>query len=54
MFKRSWVQIPSPDTRRTFLTFICCKIYIVCLKRPKIDDEQARDGPFQEEISSEG
>ena len=36
MFERSWVRIPTPYTRWTFFTLICCKNCIVCLKRPKI------------------
>ena len=37
-FERSWVRIPGPYTGWTighFFTLICCKKYIVCLKRPK-------------------
>ena len=30
----------------TFLTLICCKIWIVCLKRPKINEKETRIGPF--------
>ena len=29
-----------------FFTLICCKIRIVCLKRPKINEKEAEDGPF--------
>ena len=41
MFKRSWVRIPATDTRWTFFTFICCKVFIVCLKRPKINKKRS-------------
>ena len=30
----------------TFFTLICCKNCIVCLKRPKINEKEAGDGPF--------
>ena len=36
----------------TFFTFICCKNCNVCLKRPKINEEDAGVGPFFNE--SEG
>ena len=29
-----------------FFTFICCKNGKVCLKRPKINEKEARGGPF--------
>ena len=29
-----------------FFALIFCKKYIVCLKRPKINDKEARVGPF--------
>ena len=29
-----------------FFTYICCKICIVCLKRPKINEKEAGVGPF--------
>ena len=29
-----------------FFTLICCKNCIVCLKRPKINEKEARVGPF--------
>ena len=31
---------------RHFFTLICCKICIVCLKRPKINEKEAEVGPF--------
>ena len=43
-FKRSWVRILAPYTGWTFghfFTLICCKICIVCLKRPKISEKEA-------------
>ena len=47
-FQRSWVWIPAPDTGWTwhFFTLICCKNYIVCLKRPKTNEKEAEVGPF--------
>ena len=33
MFDRLWVRIPEPYTGWTFFTLICCKNYIVCLKK---------------------
>ena len=45
MFQRLWVQIPVPYTG--FFTLICCKSYIVCLKRPKINEKEAGVGPFK-------
>ena len=44
--RRLWVRISAPDTRYTFFTLIRCKICIVCLKRPKINEKEAEDGPF--------
>ena len=44
--RRSWDWIPVPDTRRTFFTLICCKIWIDCLKRSKMNEKEAEDGPF--------
>ena len=31
----------------TIFTLICCKNCIVRLKRPKINEKEARDGPFK-------
>ena len=50
MFKRLWVQILEPDTGWTFVTLICCKKCIVCLKSPKINEKEAVDGPFKKEF----
>ena len=30
-----------------FFTYICCKNCLVCLKRPKINEKEARVGPFK-------
>ena len=46
MLKWSWVRIPAPDTRWTFFTPLCCRNCNVCLKRPKIKEKEAKDGPF--------
>ena len=49
-FKRPWVRIPAPYTGWTFghfLTLICCKNSIVCLKRPKINEKEAGVDPFK-------
>ena len=35
-----------------FFTLICCKNYVVCFKRPKINEKEAWDGPFKEKIYS--
>lgn len=37
MLKMSWVQIPAPNTRWTFLHYFAVKI-VVCLKRPKVNE----------------
>ena len=42
--KRSWVRIPSPDIGWTFFHIDFCKICIVCLKRPKINEKEAWNG----------
>ena len=34
---------------RHFFTLICCNNCIVCLNRPKINEKEARDGPFLRE-----
>ena len=47
MFKRSWVQIPVPNTGWTFFTLVCCKNCNVCLKRPKINEKEAGDGQLK-------
>ena len=40
----SWARILMLETRLTFFTLICCKI---CLKRPKIYNQEAEVGPFK-------
>ena len=42
MFKRSWIEIPAPDSG----ALICDKIYIVRFKRQKINKKDVGDGPF--------
>ena len=51
MFERLWVPIPMPYTGWTFFTLICCKKWIVCLKRPKINEEEAGVGPFFKQVN---
>ena len=46
MFERSWVQISAPNTWWTFFLLMCCKNCVVCLKRPKINKNEAGVGPF--------
>ena len=49
MYVRSWVRIPALYTAWKFghfFTLICCKICIVCLKRSKRKEKEARVGPF--------
>ena len=41
-FRRSWVRIPAPYTGWTFFPHI----FVVCLKRPKINEKEAGVGPF--------
>jgi len=36
----------------TFFTFICCKNCIVCLKRPKINEEEAGLAHFKKNKNS--
>ena len=50
MFQRSWVRIPAPYTGWTFFTLISC---IVCLKRLKINEKEARVGPFFKKYAKE-
>ena len=33
-----------------FFALICCKNCIVCLKRPKINEKEARVGPFKNSL----
>ena len=42
MFERLCVQSLVPYAGWTFFTLICCKICIVCLKRPKINKKETR------------
>ena len=47
MFERLWVRIMAPYTGWTLrhcFTFICCKNWNVCLKRPKINENEAGVG----------
>ena len=47
MFERLWVRIMAPYTGwalRHCFTFICCKNCNVCLKRPKINENEAGVG----------
>ena len=46
VLKRLWILISALDTGWTFFLFICCKFFIICLKRQKINWKEARDGPF--------
>ena len=48
-FKRLWVQIPAPDSVRTFFTFICRKNG---WKDKKINEKEARQRPFLKKIPS--
>ena len=43
MFKPSWVRIPAQDTGWTFFHIDL----FVCLKRLKINEKEAGDGPFK-------
>ena len=47
MFERSWVCILELYTGWTFCTLIYCEKIIVCLKRSKINETEARNGPFK-------
>ena len=49
LFKRLWVQIPTPDTGWNFFTFICC---IYCLLKTEIKQKEAGDWPFKNELCS--
>ena len=42
---------PSAGLDGHFFTLICFKIFIVCLKRPKIKEKEAKDGPFEKQFS---
>ena len=47
MFRRSWDRIPAPCS---WWTFICCKKCNVGLKKTKICEKEAGDGPFKKQI----
>ena len=47
LFKRLWVQIPTPDTGWNFFTIICC---IYCLLKTEIKQKEAGDWPFKNEL----
>ena len=49
VFKRSWLQIPTPDTGWTFFTLVCCKNFTVCLKRPK-NEKEAGNGHLKKVV----
>ena len=51
MFKRSWVRIPALDGDFFALT---CKNFTVCLKSPKINKKEAKDGPLKTACSYQG
>ena len=46
VFKRSWVRIPAPYTGWTFVTFICCKNCVVCLKKTEYKRKRGRGWPI--------
>ena len=52
MFQRSWVQIPGPYTGWTLFKFVCCQNCNVCLKKTKINEKEAGDGPFLKKAGS--
>ena len=45
MFKKLWVRIQAPYSGWIFSHRFVVKI-VVCLKRPKINEKEAGDGPF--------
>ena len=50
IFQRLWVRILAPYTGWTFFTHNCSKnCNDVCMKRPKINEKEARVGPFKKE-----
>ena len=48
-FKRLRDRIPAPDTRPTFFHIDLLK-NVCCLKRPKIKEKEAGDGPFKKQV----
>ena len=54
MWLRSWVQIPAPELDGDFFKLVCCKNCIFCLKRPKINKNWPRNGPFIKNIFGSG
>ena len=52
MFKKLWVRIQAPYSGWTFSHRFVVKI-VVCLKRPKINEKEAGDGPFKKTISTQ-
>ena len=51
MFERLWVRIPVPYTGWKFFTLMCCKNYIVCLKRRKKRKEAENNIRFDDKNS---
>ena len=49
MFKKLWVRIQAPYSGWTFSHRFVVKI-VVCLKRPKINEKEAGDGPFLQKM----
>ena len=49
MLKRLWVLILAADTGWAFFTLVCCNICIVGLKRPKMNEKEAEDGPLKKQ-----
>ena len=41
--------IPAPDSECTFFTLNCCKNCNVCLKRPKLNEKEARNALFKKQ-----
>ena len=45
-FKGCWFKSQHCILDGHFFTLICCKNRNVCLRRPKINEKEAGDGPF--------
>ena len=43
-------KLQLPRCWMVFFTLICCKICVACLKRPKINEKEAMDGPFFKKV----